>query len=44
MSELLNLGAKVPDFNLIATDGSTYSLYDNLGDQGTVITFFRGEW
>jgi peroxiredoxin len=39
MAFTLELGAKAPDFNLLATDGKTYSLKD-FADAKTLVVFF----
>jgi len=38
------VGAAAPDFQLPASDGSTFRLGEHLGDGPVILVFYRGHW
>jgi peroxiredoxin len=40
----LPVGSTLTDVDLLAADGATTTLFVTLGDQTTVLVFYRGEW
>jgi peroxiredoxin len=41
---VIEVGATLPDANLIDPHGATATLYEALGDQVAVLVFYRGAW